>query len=69
MKKTILILGAVLMTVAASAFELGKQDANIYYNRINTRPALEMCMNDCVVTNINTNVTRVTNDITWLCIT
>ena len=30
------------MTVAASAFELGKQAVNIYYNRINTRPALEM---------------------------
>lgn len=26
------------------------------------------CMNDCVVTNINTNMTRVTNDIAWLCI-
>ena len=30
------------MAVAAGAFELGKQSANIYYNRINTRPALEM---------------------------
>ena len=30
------------MTVTASAIELGKQAVNIYYNRINTRPALEM---------------------------
>ena len=42
MKKILLISGAVFMTVAASAFELGKQAVNIYYNRINTRPALEM---------------------------
>ena len=42
MKKTILIFGAVLMTVTASAIELGKKAVNIYYNRINTRPALEM---------------------------
>ena len=42
MKKTILIFGAALMTVTASAIELGKQAVNIYYNRINTRPALEM---------------------------
>ena len=42
MKKILLISGAVLMTVAASAFELGKKAVNIYYNRINTRPALEM---------------------------
>ena len=42
MKKAILFLGAVLMTVTASAFELGKQGGNIYFNRINTRPALEM---------------------------
>ena len=42
MKKYLLISGAVLMSVAVSAFELGKQPANIYYNRINTRPALEM---------------------------
>ncbi|MBE6362332.1 MAG: DUF4838 domain-containing protein [Lentisphaerae bacterium] len=42
MKKILLISGAVLMTVAASAFELGKKAVNIYYNRINTRPAMEM---------------------------
>ena len=42
MKKTLLISGAVFMAVAASAFELGKEAVNIYYNRINTRPAMEM---------------------------
>ena len=40
--KTFLTLGVVIMAVSAGAFELGRQAANIYYNRINTRPALEM---------------------------
>ena len=42
MKKFLLVTGAVIMTVAAGAFELGKSGTNIFYNRINTRPALEM---------------------------